>query len=288
MSQAIDFPYDMGNAGDLLKHGVLAELVTWQCELDMRFRFMDPFGGEPHGPPVPEVSRRVRALTSGALRTAQVDIEKGRYFGSGLLVRHAARAAGGGAVRVLSGDVSSDRRRRLRECELEMLHEEFPPQSAEADRGVQNGHDGYKLLDTIATGVQAGDIVLIDPFFDDFVQCRASAVVPRIADIATRGAVLLFVLNPSPMDVAGRRFDALLGEHLRGAWRMTCPPLRATSVRGESKYHAEAVLAARQLTERRATDSTGLLWNRVAAFTRQLADVLGLPRDRLTPRLVGH
>ena len=287
MSRAADFPYDMGNAGDLLKHGVLAELVAWQCELGMRFRFMDPFGGEPHAPPVPEVSRRVRALNSGALRTAQVDIENGRYFGSGLLVRHAARVTGCGHVRVLSGDVCSRRRRRQRECGLEMLHEELPPLGVEADRGVQNGHDGYKMLDAIATGAQAGDVVLIDPFFDDFVQCRASAVVPRIADIATRGAVLLFVLNPSPKDVAGQRFDGLLGEHLRGAWRMTCPPLRETSVRGESKYYAEAVLAARQLTERRSQDSTGLLWNRVAAFTQQLADVLGLPRDPLTPRLVG-
>ena len=71
---------------------------------------------------------------------------------------------------------------------------------------------------------------------------------------------------------------------------MTCPPLHETSVRGESTYHAEVVLAARQLTERgaRAKDSTGLLWNRVAAFTQQLADVLGLPPDRLKPRLVGH
>ena len=169
-----------------------------------------------------------------------------------------------------------------------MLHEELPPQGAEADRGVQNGHDGYKMLDAIATGTQAGDVVLIDPFFDDFVQCRASAVVPKVADIATRGAVLLFVLNPRPNDVAGQRFDGLLGEHLRGAWRMTCPPLRETSVRGESTYHAEAVLAARQVTERGAKDSTGLLWNRVAVFTQQLADVLGLPRNRLTPRRVGH
>ena len=79
-----------------------------------------------------------------------------------------------------------------------MLHEEFPSQGAEADRGAQNGHDGYKMLDEIATSAQAGDVLLIDPFFDDFVQCRASAVVPTIADIATRGAVLLFVLNPSP------------------------------------------------------------------------------------------
>ena len=288
MSQAVDLPYDMGNAGDLLKHGVLAELITWQCELGMCFRFMDPFGGEPHGPPVQEVARRVRALTKGALRTAQVEIENGRYFGSGLLVQRAARAAACGEVRVLSGDISSARRRRLRECGLSMLHKEFQPQGAEADHGVQYGHDGYKMLDVIATNAQVGDVVLIDPFFDHFVQRRASAVVPKIADIANHGTVLLFVLNPSPVDVAGQRFDRLLGEHLRGAWRMTCPPLCETSVRGESTYHAEAVLAARQLTEKDCRDSTGLLWNRIAAFTRQLADILGFTSGRLTARLVGR
>ena len=288
MVQAIGLPYDMGNAGDLLKHGVLAEFVTWQCELGMHFRFMDPFGGEPHGRPVRELSRRVQALTSGALRTAQVGIETGRYFGSGLLVRHAARAAGCGDVRVLSGDASSARRRRLRECGLSMLHEEFPPASTGADHGVQHGHDGYRMLNVIADDTQAGDLVLVDPFFDRFVQCRASAVVPRIADIASRGAVLLFVLNPDPDDAVGQRFDRILDEHLRGAWRMTCPPLRYSSIRGESKYHAEAVLAARPLTERKALHSTGLLWNRMAAFTRQLADVLGIPPAGLTPRLVGH
>ena len=51
----------MGNAGDLLKHGVLAEFVRWQRGLGIPLRFMDPFGGEPWGRPVPEVERRVRA-----------------------------------------------------------------------------------------------------------------------------------------------------------------------------------------------------------------------------------
>lgn len=30
---AASLPYDMGNAGDLLKHGVLAEFVRWYCDL---------------------------------------------------------------------------------------------------------------------------------------------------------------------------------------------------------------------------------------------------------------
>ena len=80
-------PYDMGNAGDLLKHGVLAEFVRWQCGLGMPLRFMDPFGGEPWGRPVPEVGRRVRALPAGSLRAAQSHIDNGRYYGSVLAAR---------------------------------------------------------------------------------------------------------------------------------------------------------------------------------------------------------
>ena len=71
-------PYYMGNAGDLLKHGVLAEYVRWQCGQGIRSGSLDPFGGEPWGDAIPEVVRRVRALTDGALRAAQVGIDAGR------------------------------------------------------------------------------------------------------------------------------------------------------------------------------------------------------------------
>ena len=87
-------PYDMGNAGDLVKHGVLAEFVRWQCELGIPLRFMDPFGGEPWERPVPEVARRVRALKGTALHTAQTDIEDGRYYGSAFVVLHAVGRPG--------------------------------------------------------------------------------------------------------------------------------------------------------------------------------------------------
>ena len=58
----MSLPYDMGNIGDLLKHGVLAEFVRWQCELGRSFRFFDLFGGEPEGPAVARTCRRVLAL----------------------------------------------------------------------------------------------------------------------------------------------------------------------------------------------------------------------------------
>ena len=174
-------PYDMGNAGELLKHGVLAEFVPWQCGLGMPLRFMDPFGGEPWGETVPEVERRVRALPAGSLRAAQSHIDNGRYYGSGLVARRAAEAAGGRYVRVLSGDACPARRERLRASGLSMLDEELPDLGAESGR---DRYDGYDAFGTISRAAREGDLALIDPFFDDFLQKRAPGAVPQMAAMA--------------------------------------------------------------------------------------------------------
>ena len=139
-------PYDMGNAGDLLKHGVLAEYVRWQCGQGIPIRFLDPFCGEPWGDAIPEVVRRVRTLTNGALRAAQVGIDAGRYHGSGLLFRHMVTAAGCTDSAVLVGDTCAVRRERLRRAGLEMLEDEF------ARRNTDVGHDGYDALTEIVRG----------------------------------------------------------------------------------------------------------------------------------------
>ena len=279
-------PYDMGNAGDLVKHGVLAEYVRWQCELGLPLRFLDPFGGEPWGPAAPEVARRVRALTTGALRAAQTGIEGGLYCGSGLVVRHIAAKAGTKA-RILSGDASSARRERLRASGLGMLDEVFSAR-ADAEHDSKADYDGYRMLDAIVEGAEAGDLVLIDPFFDDFVGSRAAEVVPSVARITERAVALLFVLNPNPDDADGQRFDALLRQHLPEAWRVVCPPIRDTGVRGEATYHAEIVLAGGFRVGAKAGGDAGVLQRRLADYTRQLAATLRLPAECLAPRIVGY
>ena len=278
-------PYDMGNAGDLLKHGVLAEFARWQCGLGGPFRFLDPFGGEPWGRAVPDVARRVRALSACALREAQTGIEEGRYCGSGLVVRHLAEAARRSDVQVLSGDACLERRERLRAAGLSMLYDEFATFGAGVGR---DGHDGYAALTEIARGAREGDLVLVDPFLDDFVEERAPAVVPRMAEMVERAAVLLFALHPHPEDPASRRFDALLAAHLPGAWRVTCPPLVGTRIRGESTYHAEVVLAARPLLKENGARDAGVLWERVTELTERLAGVFHLPLHQVRLRIVGR
>lgn len=276
----MSLPYDMGNAGDLLKHGVLAEFVRWQCESNGSFRFLDPFGGEPWCPPVSEVARRVRSLPEHcALRSAQSDVDRGRYYGSGLVARRTAEACGHAGARVLVSDRDPARRERLQEYGLTILTEDFP------GCGVR-GYDGYAAFDEIVDGAKDGDLVLIDPFHR-FLPDKASAVVPRMAEMAGRAAVLLFALNLDPDNRVGRRFDDLLRKHVPGAWRMTCPPLHDTGVRGESTFHAEVILAARAFQDARQRDGDAL-WMRLRQFSRHLAAALDRPDDALAPRKVGR
>ena len=216
-------PYDMGNAGDLLKHGVLAEFVRWRCEqaeLERRrceqsesFRFIDLFGGEPcnqSAPDVgavkraPKVAERFRELPEDlALRMAQIEIEKDRYYGSGLLVKKIAKQVGGD-VCVLVNDSCPKRRKRLeREEGLFLLKEEFSGISA----------DAYEAFEEIVCQgkLEKGDLVLIDPF-DDFLNPNKGEhykeVIPQIKEtIKQDAAVILFALNKNPCKGVGQKFD---------------------------------------------------------------------------------
>ena len=275
----MSLPYDMGNAGDLLKHGVLAEFVRWQCESKGAFRFLDPFGGEPWGVPRDEVARRVRSLPEEcALRSVQSEIDRGRYYGSGLVVRRVADARGCAGVRVLVSDQDPAKRKRLQECGLSMLTEDFPG-------GGASGYDGYAAFDEIVGGAKDGDLVLLDPF-REFLRDEVPAVVPRMAEMAERASVLLFALNLDPKNEVGRQFDKFLRSHLPGAWRMTCPPLRGARVKGESKYHAEVILAARAFRDDARRRDVAALWMSLLEFSRHLAAALGLSADALAPRKV--
>ena len=97
----------------------------------------------------------------------------------------------------------------------------------------------------------------------------------------------IFALNLNPGNQVGQQFDALLESHLPGALRLTCPPLPDQGVKGESKYHAEVVLAARALLPHgrsREPSSAATLRTRLAVFAEHVADVLQLPSQRLAPR----
>ena len=89
-SEETHLPYDMGNAGDLLKHGVLAETLRHRLifRRNQPIRFLDLFGGEPFSSEISdETVERVGKLSECALRDGQPDIRAGRYYGTGMLAQ---------------------------------------------------------------------------------------------------------------------------------------------------------------------------------------------------------
>lgn len=274
-------PYDMGNAGDLLKHGILAEIVRWRLEAGPRrpIRFFDLFGGEPFGSARNEAARVeiircVEALSGTALQQAQPEIGDGTYYGSGNLVRYQGERLGRDRVSVLVSDGDEDRRERLRKAGFSMLEETFP------SCGKPGGYDAYIAFDIIRRETGADDLILIDPF-KEFLgpKGKAEDVVRQIGETARRSAVLLFALNKNPFNRYGRKFDALLENHLKGAWIMTCPPIFSSSVEGESKYFADVVLAAPILLEDGC--AAAVLRTRLDGYTACLANALRLSQRGL-------
>ena len=281
-SRRSSLPYDMGNAGDLLKHGVLAEFVRWRLERGASVRFLDLFAGEPSACVVPETVKRVRGLTESALAKAQSEIDECRYFGSSKLVRNLGQRHDGSNVCVFVNDCDLERLKKLRACGLKSLNKAFP---TAFDR---SGSDAYAAFEKIAREAERKDVALIDPF-KEFLPRKAKMIVPQMEEMADRAAVVLFALNKDPGNRFASRFDDLLKNHLKGAWRMTCPPLPYRGLRGESRYHAEVVLASRNLrgdcpdTARLKAGLEDLAWN--------LAKVLCLCGDgarMLMPRVVGE
>ena len=195
------------------------------------------------------------------------------------MVRHLGVATRASAVRVLTTDQDPERRKRLQYSGLTLINADFPN---------ANLSDAYEAFENdVIPNAKDGDLVLIDPFAE-FLPERAPTVVPQMEEMSRRAAVLLFALNLDPENWVARRFDKLLKDHLRGAWRLTCPPLKHVGVQGESRHRAEVVLAARWLFDGKASSNVGALWERLTSFSEQLAGVLDLAKEALTLRIVGH
>ena len=251
-TRAPPLPYDMGNAGDLLKHGVLAEFTAWWAGSGRgALHFDDPFGGRPWGPRSQPVERRLAAVAGTAVAASQDCPD--RYLGSGHLVAHAARVHGG-AARVRASDREPAARRALAESGLE------PLEAAGFDPG-----DGYSALDADV----GCDLLLLDPFAD-FIDTAADRVLPALAVAARGRAVALFVPDPGPGSESGRRYATLRERWLPGAWVLRCPRLKAPTLRGEGGFDAELLLAAPWLHEAET------LAERLAEFAGRLGAALGV------------
>ncbi len=250
--------YDMGNAGDLLKHGILAEYTQWWCRINSKpICFLDPFGGRPWTEtPKTQVISRVKALADFAFLLAQPEPEA-RYYGSGHIVKHIARAIGQDA-QVLVSDRDSDALEDL--CDSGLVKLFYP--------GFDTKY-GFSILDT---NIEA-NLLLLDPFEDFIISKDIEHKFQQIKKFSERMAVIVFILNKEPQNRIGKQYADLKQRYLSQAWTLCCPKLRDQGVRGESEYIVEVLLlipaSLRLLSQVRE------LRNTLKRYAQRLTDVLG-------------
>lgn len=260
--KAETLPYDIGNCGDLIKHGMIAEFTAWRCRhYQEPFVFYDPFGGRPWiEPPHRKVIERMLKLGGCALTDAQPEPDI-RYYGSGHLVKRAAHSVGSSA-KVFVSDRNKDALDDLTDSGLERIdHKDFNPEN------------GYSLLDCNLEKSNAS-LVLLDPFAD-FLGSSVQ-LLPKIINFVekTEVTVALFVLRDSSMTVAYNKFDNLRKTTSNiNSFQLSfsCPQLFDTGIRGEEKYRSEIILF---LPKKYNNPHIGELKNRLDIYAEFLTQVL--------------
>ena len=270
-------PYDMGNAGDLIKHGALSIAVRWWCKHyggGEFIRFADPFGGCPwEDVENREIKRRLEKLSSGDIGSF---VEKclwdgSLYYNSGHIVK---RAAQGLDVEVWTSDANEIARSDLQASGLLMLDEKYKNKKKEYDN-----ENGYSIFDHAADF----DFILIDPF-KDFLP-NAYNHFDRIRDIINENPnifIMVFILD---------MYTELYTEQNRGevkrvhddyceikdalfkhcAFSLRCPAiLEKRGVDGENKYDMEILLISNQLTNPKADELRKELRDYADALTEVL------------------
>jgi len=226
-------PYDMGNSGDLIKHGMIAEFAKWWLQHNRGpFIFYDPFGGRPwKEPPHEKVVERLLQLRDCALVAAQPDPNT-RYYGSGHIIKNTAHNAGRSA-KVFVSDRNQNAIDDLVESGLErIILENFTSENA------------YSILDSNLMSNNAS-LILLDPFAD-FLS-SSDKLLPEITRVVAQAevAVALFVLYDHSMSFEYEKFKDLQKiEFIEGTlqFSISCPRLSNSEVKGEEKYCSDVIL----------------------------------------------
>lgn len=260
--KAEPLPYDMGNSGDLIKHGMIAEIAKWWCEHNQGpFIFYDPFGGRPCvEPPHRKVTERLAQLKDCALVAAQ-PIPEIRYYGSGHIIKEIVRYAGTTA-QVLVSDRNEDAIHDLIRSGLERIdHEKFTAENA------------YSILDCNLTGNDAS-LLLLDPFAD-FLESYET-ILPKVIESVSfdEVAITLFVLSDESTSLEYENFNILrrLGVTNKTIqFSFSCSQLKNTGIKGEERYQSEVILFLPK--KYRSLQLDGLIQN-LKQYARTLTRVL--------------
>ena len=240
-------PYDMGNAGDLLKHGALATFVDWFLECGKkRIRYADPFGGRPWGYIFKKTRRRMEELSSffPVIDKAQPHWRKNKYYGSSHVVRNIA----GERADVLASDKDKLARSDLEASGITLINKQY--------KEYKPKH-GFDVLNERYYG--EFDLILLDPFanflLNEFGGYRRETPTGHFDSISKavkrnpKLCVMLFVLH-----VEGQRFHDRYVEERKNiqdySFSMRCPKIEDTGVDGEAGYDMEILMTSKQFAEK--------------------------------------
>ena len=258
--------YDMGNIGDMLKHGMMAEFISWWSSINhdkKKFVFLDPFCGCPwDNCPNPVVIERLEDL--GKLRdkygqkfeiiNAQSDFGKSRYYGSTHVAIHQIRSCGllpdvyvSDKENYLTDELTNSDNKNIKKIECEY----FCPSC------------GYSILKSIIKKTPFADMVLIDPFYriDKIMK-----ITSEISQASEKTAIVLFVLiKVNKNDTS--KWEDICNKLNKNSIILTCPPLKGTTVCGEGYYKVGVILMSHLLADAEASKLRKKLKCYAAALT---------------------
>lgn len=229
--------YEMGNPGDIIKHGLLAEFVAWWGDTygNRILRMADPFGGCPWGALEEPAKNRLGILSGTVLAEAQINGGKGgKYLGSSHLVQQVAKDRCV-EICIQVSDKNEDARRDLKHSGLAMIEPRLPED------------DGYRIFD--AEYSQKFDFILLDPYGKFLLEeCKNNNKrFEHIRNEVNKSPdlfIAVFVLDMNTNNTVGRNFAKYKEANLSGwAFSIRCPKME------NSRYDWEIMLISRQIKE---------------------------------------
>ena len=283
--------YDMGNAGDIIKHGVLAEFAEWWP--GDKLRFADSFGGRQWGIAKKEVRERLAMLSDCALQRAQrvnnhearkgVGMEK--YYGSSHVVLNTA----GSLAEVCVSDSDKLTREDLQAAGRMLELRDSPAQLKVINKDDFDGYDprdGYSIL----PHADQFHLVLIDPYADflrDELALREKirrgfehkdeGHFRKIEDAINRNDKLWIAVFVLMQDKESDIYEKLREEHFAERFiALRCPrfPKRKRPA-GESRYNMEILLVSSCLASESLRRNVATLRRNIAAFRAAAEKALG-------------
>ena len=277
--------YEMGNLGDIIKHGLLAELTEWWCVQGHTspMVFADTFAGCPWGGS-PLVTSRLLNLAeatrgNAALFRAYTEGKPGwekypRYLGSTHLVKR-IRDNHNKKISLVVSDNDPNARSNLAASGLPVTQ-------------LSPDWDGFAILDDAVFAKHKPNVILLDPYGmflrDEFH--RQFSTLRRIAELTEANQnlwVVLFVLDMWPEIGKKHRHTVQETHDFYTAFRDTlfkgkgvyfhCPKARESRIKGESTYDAEVLLVSKKLENKDAPSIKELL-QRLRQFSKTAAAAL--------------